>query len=164
MTTLRYGTGLSVELKFDRCTLVAECGNPPTGTVADVAELVEQVLTEPTGIPPLSRCVTPSDQIVIALDEGVPEGGKIGAAVVRHLAACGVDPDVITVLRSAADAAVRNSNPLPHLREELRRRVRLVDHSPGDRAALAFLATGRAGNPIWLNRALTDADVVIPIG
>ena len=164
MATLRYGTSSSVELEFDRCTLVAECGYRLPAAPVDVTEQVARVLADPTGIPPLSRCLTPSDQIVIALEEGIPGGGQIGAAVVEHLAAAGVDPDGITILRSAADAAGRSNKPLLLLREELQRRVRLVDHNPGDRNALAFLATAKSGSPIWLNRALTDADMVIPIG
>ncbi len=164
MTTLHYGTSSSVELEFGHCTLVAECGNRLPRTDTDVAERVDHVLSVPTGIPPLGRCVTPSDQIVIALDEGVPDGGKIAAAVVQHLASAGIDPDGITVLRSASDAAARFGNPLPNLPEELQRRVRLVDHDPEDKDALAFLATAKSGSPIWLNRALTDADMVIPIG
>ena len=164
MVTLRYGSNSSVELAFDRCALVAECGNhSPRGPI-DVVERVGQVLSEPVGIPALAKCVTPSDQIVVALEEGIPEGGRIAGAVVAYLASAGVDPDGIVVLRSAADAARRSSNPLQHLPDELQRRVRLVDHDPSDQSGLAFLATGKSGSPIWLNRALTDADMVVPIG
>ena len=164
MVTLRYGSSSSVELDFDRCTLVAECGNRQPSVPPDVAERVNQVLDKPVGIPALAQCVTPSDQIVVALEEGVPDGGEIAGAVVAYLASAGVDPDGIVVLRSAADAARRSSNPLQHLSDDLQRRVRLVDHDPNDQSGLAFLATGKSGSPVWLNRAITDADMVIPIG
>lgn len=164
MTTLRYGTSSTVELEFDRCALVAECGTPTSAPGVAVSELVDRALTQPTGIPALSRCVTPSDQIVIALEEAIPEADLVAAAVLEYLAAAGVDADGITVLRSAADAARRSGNPLPRLPDNLQRRVRLVDHDPSNQAALAFLATGKSGQPIWLNRALIDADMVVPIG
>ncbi len=164
MVTLRYGSSSSVELEFDRCALVAECGNRGSCTPMEVAEAVNQALGEPVGIPALAQCVTPSDQIVIALEEGIPGGGEIAAAVVEYLSGAGVDPDGIVILRSAADAARRSNNPLPHLPDSLQRRLRLVDHDPSDQSGLAFLATGKSGSPIWLNRALTDADMVIPIG
>ena len=164
MVTLRYGSSSSVELEFDRCTLVAECGNRERRAPIDVVERVSEVLDNPVGIPALAKCVTPSDQIVIALEEGVPGGDEIAAAVVRYLADAGVDPDGIIVLRSAADAARRSGNCLLHLPDELQRRVRLVDHDPNDQSGLAFLATSKSGSPIWLNRALTDADMVLPIG
>ncbi len=164
MATLRYGTSSSVELEFDQCTLVAECGNRSPSAVVDVPEQVAHVLDVPTGIPPLSRCLTPSDQIVVALEEGIPGGGQIGASVVEYLAASGIDADGITILRSATDAVDQSNNPLTFLSEELQQRVRLVDHNPADKNALAFLANAKSNSPIWLNRALIDADMVIPIG
>lgn len=164
MVTLRYGSSSSVELDFDRCTLVAECGNRSPRRPIDVTERIGHVLSEPVGIPSLAKCLTPSDQIVIALEEGVPDGSEIAGAVIAYLVYAGIDPDGIVVLRSAADAVRGACNPLQHLPDELQRRVRLVDHDPGNQAGLAFLATGKSGNPIWLNRALIDADMVLPIG
>ena len=37
-------------------------------------------------------------------------------------------------------------------------------HDPVDPNAVAYIAASRPGNPIYINRALFDADVVIPIG
>ncbi len=164
MATLRYGSNSTIDLEFDRCALVAECGTPTSLPKQEVSELVNRALTEPVGIPALGRCVTPSDQIVVALEEGMPEGDAVSAAVLKYLVDAGVDADGISVLRSAADAERRTSNPLPHLPEDLQRRIRLVDHDPNDQEALAFLATAKSGDPVWLNRALTDADTVVPIG
>ena len=154
MVTLRYGSSSSVELEFDRCTLVAECGNRGPCEPLDVAVRVNKVLDEPVGIPALAQCLTPSDQIVVALEEGVPDGGEIAAAVVQYLVDAGVDPDGIVVLRCAADAARRSGNCLSHLPEELQRRVRLVDHDPRDQSGLAFLATSKSGNPIWFKQGI----------
>ena len=39
-----------------------------------------------------------------------------------------------------------------------------MTHDPRDRAGMAYLAATEAGEPIMLNRLLTDADVVLPIG
>ncbi len=164
MPTLRYGTSSTVELQFDRCTLVAECGRPSSAPACEVSELVRRALTKPVGIPALAKCVTPSDQIVVALEEGVPNGDLVAAAVLEYLVDAGVDPDGISVLRSAGDAERRTNNPLPHLAGGLQHRIRLIDHDSKNRRVLAFLATTKSGAPIWLNRALTDADMVVPIG
>lgn len=164
MVTLRYGTGSAVEIDFDRCELVAECGTPTPAATIDLGELVDGALSEPVGIPALGRCITPSDQIVVAVEEGTPDSDVIAAAVLKYLVDAGVDADGISVLRPAADAKRENSNPLLRLPEALQRRIRLIDHDPNDRAALAFLASSKGGQPIWLNRALTDADMVVPIG
>ncbi len=40
----------------------------------------------------------------------------------------------------------------------------LVVHDPRDRSQLAYLAATKEGRRIYLNRLLTDADVVIPVG
>jgi nickel-dependent lactate racemase len=144
--------------------LVAECGRPSSAPACEVSELVRRALTEPVGIPALAKCVTPSDQIVVALEEGVPNGDLVAAAVLEYLVDAGVDPDGISVLRSAGDAERRTNNPLPHLTGGPQHRIRLIDHDSKNRGALAFLATTKSGAPIWLNRALTDADMVVPIG
>lgn len=164
MATLRYGADSSVHIDFDACTLLAECDGPRSAPPAPLAEAVRGALAEPLGLPPLSRCLTPSDQITIALEAGVPEVGDVAAAVVSYLVESSVDPDGITVLRSAVETACSSRSPTAALPAEVRQRIRLVDHDPRDRSSLAYLAASRSGQPIWLNRALTDADMVIPIG
>ncbi|MDD4787710.1 MAG: lactate racemase domain-containing protein [Pirellulales bacterium] len=164
MATLRYGAHSSVQIDFDACTLLAECDGPRSARPAPLAEAVHDVLAKPVGLPALSRCITPSDQITIALEAGVPEAAEVAAAVVRYLVDSAVDPDGITVLRSAPPAGGEPQNPTAAIPADLLRRIRLVDHDPRDRASLAYLAASHSGEPIWLNRALTDADVVLPIG
>ena len=46
----------------------------------------------------------------------------------------------------------------------LRQRVSLATHDPDDRRELAYLAADEAGEPILINRALHEADVVLPVG
>src|SRR5262249_20354360 len=40
----------------------------------------------------------------------------------------------------------------------------VVVHDPDDRAQLAYLASTKQGRRVYLNRLLTDADVVVPVG
>lgn len=164
MATLRYGADSSVEIDFDACKLLAECDGPRSVAAAPLAEAVRSALASPVGLPALSRCITPSDQITIALEAGVPEVGEVAAAVVRYLVDSSVDPDGITVLSSISDMGGSPEGPIAAIPAALQRRVRLVAHNPRDRASLAYLAASRSGEPIWLNRALTDADMVLPIG
>ncbi len=37
-------------------------------------------------------------------------------------------------------------------------------HDPDDRAQIAYLASTKEGRRVYLNRLLTDADVVVPVG
>ena len=55
-------------------------------------------------------------------------------------------------------------NPCRLLPAPLRKRITLLTHDPADRRQLAYLAANEAGEAILVNRALHDADVVLPVG
>ena len=40
----------------------------------------------------------------------------------------------------------------------------LVEHDPADRSRMAYLSSTKEGRRVYLNRHVTDADVVIPVG
>jgi nickel-dependent lactate racemase len=101
---------------------------------------------------------------VLALDERVPRGGQIAAAVIQALVSGGVQADGITVLRTARDAEAGFGDPTGWLPEELRARITLATHDADDHQAIAYLAASDEGEPVLLNRLLTDADLVLPIG
>jgi nickel-dependent lactate racemase len=76
----------------------------------------------------------------------------------------GVEPDGVTVLRTEADARAQLADPRPWLAKDVSDEIALVVHEPASRGDMAYLASSEGGDPILLNRALTDADVVLPIG
>jgi nickel-dependent lactate racemase len=78
--------------------------------------------------------------------------------------AAGVSPDGITILRTKADLQAGAENPCRLIGKLLDRPIPTVAHDPEDRGGLAYLAATDGGEPIFLNRLLTDADVVLPIG
>ena len=55
-------------------------------------------------------------------------------------------------------------NPLGLIPGPAAERIRLLTHDPARRRDLAYLAASEGGEPILLNRLLTDADVVLPVG
>ncbi len=161
---LRYGADASIRLEFAEDALLAECGTPAVVPADDPAAAVAQALTEPIDFPPLTRTATPGDRVVLALDEGLPHASQIVAAVIRALLRAGVDPDGITVLQTAADSRSCIAEPGPWIPADVRQRINLLFHEPSDRRSLAYLAASPSGEPIHLNRAITDADVLLPIG
>jgi nickel-dependent lactate racemase len=163
-SVLRYGADSSLSLDFPDGVLLAECGTPQAPPLNDPAAATGAALSEPLDYPPLALCTTPGDRVVLALDERVPQGGQIAAAVIQALASGGVHPDGLTVLRTARDAEAGLGDPSRWLPEELRARVTLASHDPDDRQAIAYMAASDEGQPILLNRLLTDADLVLPIG
>ena len=69
----------------------------------------------------------------------------------------GVEPEDVTVLVTVGwrpHSSRRHAPP----------GATLVVHDPRDRGQLAYLAATKQGRRIYLNRLLTDADVVIPVG
>ncbi len=163
-SVLRYGTDSSIRLEWPGDTLVAECGTPRQPPLENPAKAVAAVLAEPLDYPPLARGVTPSDRVVLALEEGVPQAGEIVAAVIAALMAAGVDPDGVMVLRSLADVSRGVPDPCRFLPETLRKRVKLATHDPENRDRLAYLTLSARGEPLLLNRAIVEADMVLPIG
>ena len=145
---------LDLEVPDDR--LVAEWHGPVGVTSADARALILEALETPRDYPPLRQAVIPGDRVVIALDVEVfaprPALEAIGA-VVRG---AGVDPGSITVLASRGDRT--------DLDDLMPEGVALAVHDPDDRAQLAYLASTSEGRRIYLNRHLTDADVIVPVG
>jgi nickel-dependent lactate racemase len=132
--------------------------------LVEVREATRRALAEPVGFPPLVQATVPGDRIVIALNSGVPATGEIVAGLIETLIEGGRSPGDITILRTASDAASRRRDPLAGLPENIRGEVTVVIHDPAERTALGYLAATEAGDPIYLNRAIFDADLVIPVG
>jgi nickel-dependent lactate racemase len=125
---------------------------------------VAAALEQPLEYPPLAKTTTPGDRVVVALGPELPQVAQITAAIVRALMASGIDPDGITILRNEVDVTAGMDNPLALIPGPSADRIRVVTHDPGNRRNLAYLAATEGGEPILLNRLLTDADVVLPVG
>jgi nickel-dependent lactate racemase len=163
MTVLRYGTDSSVALPFAAGVPLEQSGTPQGEPLADPAVAVAAALEQPLEYPPLAQTTTPGDRVVVALGSGLPQVAQVTAAVVRALMVSGVDSDGITILQNESDVAGLD-NPLGLIPGPASERIRLLSHDPANRRNLAYLAASEGGEPILLNRLLTDADVVLPVG
>ncbi|MGO8753533.1 MAG: lactate racemase domain-containing protein [Thermoguttaceae bacterium] len=161
---LPYGTDSSARLDLPEGILLAECGFPQRVPVDDLAAAVAAALAEPLDFPPLAQATTPCDCVVLPIAPGVPHAPCMIAAIVRTLLESGVKPDGITLLRTQLDVETDAPDPASDLPPELRAALTVRVHDPQDRAQLAYLAALDDGEPILLNRAITDADVVLPVG
>ncbi len=164
MPVLHYGTGSSVTLPFAAGSPPEIRGIPQGEPLHNPAAAVADTLKQPLDYPPLSQMTTPGDRVVIPLGSGIPQIAQVTAAVVETLLAAGIAPDGITVLRSESDSATDIESPLHLLRPIVAERIRLIKHESANRRGLAYLAASEGGEPILLNRVLTDADIVLPIG
>ncbi len=136
--------------------LVAAWRGPPGVAVAEVPALVSRALEDPVDYPPLRQALVPGDRVVIALGADVPEAAAVLGAVCGVLESAGVEPESVTVLSSAGAAADLAGAGPPG--------VVFETHDPDDRDRLAYLATTTGERRVYLNRLLTDADFVLPVG
>ncbi len=167
MPTLRYGENSTLSLELAEAAPPLQCGTPRGVPIEDLSAAVEAALRDPLEYPPLGRCTTSADQVVLALGNGVPGAAEITAAVIRELVEAGVQPDGITVLRP--DGGDQLSEPTAEdlcrlVPEPIRSRITLFIHDPTDREQLGYLAASESGDAIMLNRAIHGADLVMPIG
>jgi len=131
--------------------------NAPMGLDPSLAdELVSSAIESPRGFPALRKAIVPGDTIAIVLGTEVPEPSIVLQAIGRVLHSAGVDAGSITVL---ADPDSPDA-----LRKSLPPGMTFVVHDPEDKEQLAYLATTTSGRRIYLNRRLTDADFVLPVG
>lgn len=102
--------------------------------------------------------------MAIAVDPELPQLESVVGQLVTALVEAGCTASDLTVVladdrRLTSQAAISRSWP-PEWRDE----VRFVAHHPQDDSAHIYLAATREGRPVYINRALGDADVVIPVG
>ncbi len=106
----------------------------------------------------------PGDHVVLALEPAVPQAAAVVAAIVPALLSGGVAAEDITIVRTQADIDAQQPDPRSALPDALRDVVCLATHESGDQNQLAYLAAEPNGEPIYLNRQICEADLVVPIG
>ncbi len=161
---LRYGIDASLNLELPCEAFLAHCDAPRGKPLPDVAGAVDRALAEPLELPPLSQVALPGDRVVLALDRGVPQAAKIIERTVVALMAAGVSAEEITLLRTLSDVESGAADPLGELPEEIRQAIIQSIHDPSHRPSLSYLAASADARPIYIHRAIQDADLVISIG
>lgn len=145
---------LEIEVPGDQ--LVAHWEGPATVQRHATENRIRAALEHPSEYPPLRQAIVPGDQVVVAFDHEVPDARGVLWEVTRIIEESGVDRGAITVLVP------------PEASEEFARSapegLDVVVHDPADRSNIAYLASTTHGRRVYLNRRLTDADFVLPVG
>jgi lactate racemase len=143
---------LEFELPEDH--VVASWSGPAGLDAPRSLEALRGVLEQPSDYPALRQIVVPGDRLVIAFDQTIAPAQGVLSALIQTLDEAGVGPSSITVLAPRDDRGLERALPSG---------VSLFVNDPNDRGELAYLATTKLGRRIYLNRHLTDADVVVPV-
>jgi nickel-dependent lactate racemase len=126
----------------------------------DPAEEVKRALAEPLEFPPITAGIVPGDRVAIAVDSRAPCVAEVVRGAVETLMEAGVEPQGISVVTtdSLTDQACRDALPT------LESGPQFVVHDPADENNLCLVGTLKRGEPLLINRAIFDADIVLPIG
>ncbi len=146
----------SLELEIPDENLVGAWHGPAGSTLSAAAEIVRTALEAPLDFPPLRQTIVPGDRVTIAFDPLVPEPGPVLEPIFDILRQAGVEAGDLTVLLPSGS----NEQQVLNLPEG----AAVAVHDPSDRSQLAYLAATKEGRRIYLNRRLTDADMVLPVG
>jgi nickel-dependent lactate racemase len=162
MTALTYDVDSQVSLPDS--ILVGDCGRPQGSALDDIPGAVRSALRAPIEFPPLSAATIAEDRVAIALQPGLPQSEQIVAGVLAELSAAGISPNNICVLVTEENGLHRDALATACHRDDLSGVVDIVVHRSEDRESLAFLGPDRHGEPIYINRRIVDAEVVISVG
>ena len=157
-TSLDYGASDPLVLEPAAGGALVDCRGP-AGVAGDAARrLVAETISRAAHGPPLGAHVVPGDRVVVALAGDVPQAAAVGAAVSESLTAAGVAPADISILHGPA---LDEGQPPPGSATPT---AGTTEFDPAIEAATAYLAADAAARPLYLARALVDADVVVAVG
>lgn len=126
--------------------------------VSDLAAAVTDALSTPIEFPAVELAIVPGDKVVLAVDPHVPRLAEVVQQVIAYFQRRGILSEQFSVvLAGHAEADVTE------LSQVLPGDVGIELHDADDQTKVAYVAANKQGEPIYMNRSLVDADVVIPI-
>lgn len=129
----------------------------------DIFQAITESLANPVGFPSLDTAIIPDDKVCLAMESDLPQKTAVMEAIVEYLLAHGTLARNISILVAGHAGSPDNSCTQFAVDSTILQQVEILTHDPSARQQLAYLAANTAGDPIYINRALIDADVVIPI-
>lgn len=123
----------------------------------DVAEAARQALQQPEGFPPLADAIVSGDRVALAVDPNIPQLAEVIRGAVAAIGDTDAASIEVVLWDEASDALVER------LREQSDQRTSIVRHDSVSRESLRYLSAAKSADPIYLNRHLIDADVIVPI-
>lgn len=140
---------------------IASTSNSPS-VIVDWKEAVNVALSSPLDFPSLDQALVPGDQLVLAVDPTMPALVDVVAATARWICERGtVEANIRIVL--AGDGQWSSEELAELICQRCGLSIVVERHNLDDSEQMAYVAANEASDPIYLNRSLVDADVVIPI-
>ena len=136
---------------IDDSLVVDPRANSPWQSLQEEAlqEAIAAAFDTPHNFPPITQAVLAEDQIAIAVEPDTPCGWQVACLVAQRFVDQGSAPTQITIVCS---------EPVPETKWNC------VQHDGTDEEQMAYLAVDQQGVPLYINRTLFEADIVVPIG
>lgn len=144
------------EFDVPEARLVAAWAGPPSLPDESIGPLTREALESPLGYPALRQAVVPGDRVVIPVDPATPGLAAILGSASEILTGVGVDRESIRLLLTGP--------PPDDWPDRLPAGLGWSVHDPESPSDFAYLASTPQGRRVYLNRHVTDADFVLPIG
>ncbi len=160
---------MKTDLKSQMQPICYENGRPTTAEptrlepLVDIAGALNTALSHPLDFPPFKDAIVDGDRVTIAIESSIPELTAVVEGTVRYLLRCDVTLENISVILSPCSESTRDTFR-QSLSEEFQDKLATFIHTPDDASELGYLAaTSDEALPIYVNRRLLDADVVLPV-
>ncbi len=134
----------------------------PVGEVDDLEAAIAGALSSPLDFPAIDQAVVPGDSVALAVDPTLPALALVVGQICRWLCDHGSTQHNLKIVLASQSPLV--SEPLrEHLAANGLEHVEVELHDPDDPQTIAYVAANEDSDPIYMNRTLVDADVVIPV-
>lgn len=126
-------------------------------TPLNIASTLQRALSAPIDFPPIGAAIVPGDRVALAVDPNIPQLRDVLAGVIDVLSKTEAGAIDIVLWDEATDAT------LAAVTDEFTSVASVSRHRCDDRSALRYLGADEAGDAIYLNRVIVDADLALPI-
>ncbi len=157
---LRFGVSTKWEFEYDgQFHSWESCGLP---TTQGLTTEVRAALADPIDFPPIEKAIVEGDRVAVVIDPLLPSMADLTLACVEYLMDTGVKPEQLVLVlagHESADAELLRAALLPTLGDT----VEIELHDADDDSKIAYVAANEDSDPIYINRTVVDADVILPI-
>jgi hypothetical protein len=147
---------------------------------SSLEQMLKFSLENPLFYPAANQWMFPGDSMAIVLQSNLVQAGEVLERFLDYVRGLKIDSDDVSVVISGlmaeqfgitqqqlkqSESEVANGMPPALIQVKIGgKEVSFQVHDPDNSYGLAYLAANEAGDPVHVNRMLTDADVVVPIG
>ena len=151
---------LTASVRTDSVKLLVACREPSQS----VGEQCRGALLAPLGLPELARCVVPGDSVSIVIDPETPHVVELLVAVCGQLLSVSDNGTALSLLLPPDPAGAGWNRLIAQVPRHLQQQLTVHVHDPSATDQLSYLASSVAGDRVYLNRRISDADLLVTIG